>query len=98
MSARGEGREMKQDDSSEKEPDVRFSFANERTLLAWNRTALALIATGIDATPLLPTFHVAESDASPGEPLPRSPMPFILASGILVVGVIGAVLAALGGR
>jgi putative membrane protein len=27
----------------EKEPDPRFTFANERTFLAWNRTALALI-------------------------------------------------------
>ena len=26
------------------EPDVRFSLANERTFLAWTRTALALIA------------------------------------------------------
>lgn len=29
------------------EPDVRFSFANERTFLAWIRTALALIAGGV---------------------------------------------------
>ncbi|RJQ79076.1 DUF202 domain-containing protein [Pseudonocardiaceae bacterium YIM PH 21723] len=29
------------------EPDARFSFANERTFLAWIRTALALIATGV---------------------------------------------------
>lgn len=29
------------------EPDYRFSFANERTYLAWLRTALALIAGGI---------------------------------------------------
>jgi putative membrane protein len=29
------------------EPDVRFSFANERTFLAWIRTALALIAAGV---------------------------------------------------
>jgi putative membrane protein len=29
------------------EPDPRFTFANERTFLAWNRTALALIAGGI---------------------------------------------------
>lgn len=28
-------------------PDPRFSFANERTFLAWNRTALALVATGL---------------------------------------------------
>lgn len=29
------------------EPDVRFTFANERTFLAWVRTALALIAGGV---------------------------------------------------
>lgn len=29
------------------EPDPRFTFANERTFLAWLRTALALIAGGV---------------------------------------------------
>lgn len=29
------------------DPDPRFSLANERTFLAWNRTALALIAGGV---------------------------------------------------
>ena len=29
------------------EPDPRFSLANERTFLAWIRTALALVAAGI---------------------------------------------------
>jgi putative membrane protein len=29
------------------EPDYRFSFANERTFLAWIRTGLALIAAGV---------------------------------------------------
>ena len=40
------------------DPDVRFTYANERTFLAWNRTALALIATGVAATQLLPKFDV----------------------------------------
>jgi putative membrane protein len=35
------------------DPDPRFTLANERTLLAWNRTALALIAAGVGATQLL---------------------------------------------
>ncbi len=29
------------------EPDARFSLANERTFLAWMRTALALLAGGV---------------------------------------------------
>jgi putative membrane protein len=36
-----------------KPPDARFTFANERTFLAWNRTALALIAAGLAATQFL---------------------------------------------
>ena len=37
-------------------PDVRLTYANERTFLAWNRTALALIASGLAATQFLPKF------------------------------------------
>lgn len=36
------------------EPDYRFSMANERTFLAWIRTALALDAAGIGVVKLLP--------------------------------------------
>ncbi|HET6560541.1 MAG TPA: DUF202 domain-containing protein [Marmoricola sp.] len=32
---------------SGEEPDYRFSFANERTFLAWVRTSLALLAAGV---------------------------------------------------
>ena len=35
--------------------DPRFSFANERTFLAWNRTALALISAGAAAAAFLHT-------------------------------------------
>ena len=51
------------------EPDVRFTYANERTFLAWNRTALALVATGIAATQLLPEFHVTGGRRILGLPL-----------------------------
>jgi putative membrane protein len=37
------------------EPDPRFTFANERTFLAWNRTALALVASGSAAAAFLRT-------------------------------------------
>ena len=33
--------------SSGREPDYRFSLANERTFLAWIRTALSLLAGGV---------------------------------------------------
>jgi putative membrane protein len=36
-------------------PDPRFTFANERTYLAWNRTALALIAGGLAVAQLIKT-------------------------------------------
>jgi putative membrane protein len=113
-------------DPVEREPDVRFSYANERTFLAWNRTALALIATGIAATQFLPNFHIVggrrilglplvalgawvaaaslrhwranDRAMRRGDPLPPSPMPFILAIGVVTIGVLGAVLAAVGGR
>jgi putative membrane protein len=39
------------------EPDARFSFANERTFLAWIRTALALVVAGLAITQLLPPFR-----------------------------------------
>jgi putative membrane protein len=38
------------------EPDVRFTLANERTFLAWNRTALALVVAGLGIVQLLPPF------------------------------------------
>ncbi|MGO9659754.1 MAG: YidH family protein [Acidimicrobiales bacterium] len=54
---------------AEPELDARFTYANERTFLAWNRTALALIATGVAATQLLPKFQVAWGRRILGLPL-----------------------------
>jgi putative membrane protein len=49
--------------------DVRFSYANERTFLAWNRTALALITAGLAITQLLPPFTVPGGRRVIGLPL-----------------------------
>lgn len=40
------------------DPDYRFSLANERTFLAWVRTALALLAGAVAVDQLLPPFEV----------------------------------------
>ncbi|MBM7799343.1 putative membrane protein [Microlunatus panaciterrae] len=39
------------------EPDPRFSFANERTFLAWIRTALALVAAGVGVAAISQLNH-----------------------------------------
>ncbi|MET8681707.1 DUF202 domain-containing protein [Streptomyces sp. NPDC004647] len=38
-------------------PDYRFSLANERTFLAWLRTALALVGGGFAVAQFLPDLH-----------------------------------------
>jgi inner membrane protein YidH len=58
------------------EPDARFTFANERTFLAWNRTALALVVAGLAIAQLLPPF--------PGVPFGRH----LLAVPLICLGAI----------
>jgi len=57
------------DEELEREPDVRFTFANERTFLAWNRTALALVTAGLAITQLLPPFDMPGGRRLIGLPL-----------------------------
>jgi putative membrane protein len=59
------------------EPDARFTFANERTFLAWHRTSLALVVAGLAIVQLLPPF--------PGIPWGRHALavPLIVLGGIL---------------
>jgi putative membrane protein len=63
------------------EPDPRFTFANERTFLAWSRTALALVVAGLGIVQLLPPF--------PGVPWGRH----VLGVPLIVFGAIVAVIA-----
>ncbi|MCW2947324.1 MAG: transporter [Actinoallomurus sp.] len=64
-------------------PDARFVFANERTFLAWIRTALALVAAGLAIVQLLHPF--------PGIPWGRH-----LLGGAFIV--LGAVVSTIGYR
>jgi putative membrane protein len=52
-----------------REPDPRFTFANERTFLAWQRTALALIGAGVAVTQVLPAFDLPGGRQVLGLPL-----------------------------
>ena len=63
------------------EPDPRFTFANERTFLAWSRTALALVVAGLGIVQLLPPF--------PGVPWGRH----VLGVPLIVFGAVVAVTA-----
>lgn len=103
------------------EPDPRYTFANERTFLAWSRTALALVVAGLGVVQLLPPFprvpwgrHVVgvplivfgavvavaayrEWAASQramrlGQPLPKSVMPWLLATVVTAMAVISGVV------
>jgi putative membrane protein len=57
-------------DTGGTEPDPRFTFANERTFLAWSRTALALVVAGLGIVQLLPPFpHVGVGRHLVGIPL-----------------------------
>jgi len=63
------------------EPDPRFTFANERTFLAWSRTALALVVAGLGIVQLLPPF--------PGVPVGRH----LLGVPLIALGAVLAVVA-----
>ena len=106
--------------------DVRFSFANERTFLAWNRTALALMTAGLAITQLLPPFsfpggrrviglpllllgiviavaslrqwRLNEQAMRRHEPLPKSPLPMLIAVVLGSCAIVSAILVAVAGQ
>jgi putative membrane protein len=45
-------------DIAEVEPDYRFTLANERTYLAWERTALGLLAAAVAVVQLVPELSI----------------------------------------
>jgi putative membrane protein len=47
------------DNAPEVEPDYRFTLANERTFLAWQRTALGLLAAAVAVVQLVPELSIA---------------------------------------
>jgi putative membrane protein len=47
------------DNVPEVEPDYRFTLANERTFLAWQRTALGLLAAAVAVVQLVPELSIA---------------------------------------
>ncbi|CAM4091116.1 Inner membrane protein YidH [Mycobacterium basiliense] len=45
-------------EGAETEPDYRFTLANERTFLAWQRTALGLLAAAVALVQLVPELTI----------------------------------------
>jgi putative membrane protein len=46
------------DAAVETEPDYRFTLANERTFLAWERTSLGLLAAAVAIVQFVPQFGI----------------------------------------
>lgn len=58
MTTHGDGVGGLEPAAEEREPDYRFTLANERTFLAWIRTSLALLAGGVALMQLVPRFSI----------------------------------------
>jgi putative membrane protein len=54
----GRDEERAADTTAECEPDYRFTLANERTFLAWQRTALGLLAAAVAVVQLVPELSI----------------------------------------
>ena len=99
-------------------PDYRFTLANERTFLAWVRTALAMMAAGVAVVQFVPGLDVVrhalgillislggllagvsyahwernERAMRLGHPLPRSPVPRLVAVTLTLAAAVALVL------
>ena len=99
-------------------PDYRFTLANERTFLAWVRTALAMMAAGVAVVQFVPGLDLVrhalglllivlggllagvsyahwernERAMRLGQPLPRSPIPRLVAVTLTVAAAVALVL------
>jgi putative membrane protein len=104
--------------------DPRFTLANERTLLAWSRTSLAFIASGLAIIQFFDHFVMPggrrligiplillggmiaavsgrqwsqrEAAMRAGQPIPKSHLGEVVSIGVVVIGVVAAVVAATG--
>jgi putative membrane protein len=94
---------QKPPDDDGTEPDPRYTFANERTFLAWSRTALALVVAGLGVVPLIVFGAVVAVTAyrewitsqramRHEQPLPRSIMPVVMTVIIAAMAVVAAVV------
>src|SRR5581483_4076351 len=88
-------------DRTGREPDYRFTLANERTFLAYVRTALALDAAGIAVTQFVhPSssglryvrWRQNEQAMRAEEPLPPLKLALLLGAGMIVLSTVALVL------
>lgn len=107
---------MQRETPDEREPDYRFTLANERTFLAWIRTCFGLLAGGVAVQQFAAPFEVVGARRAiafgcltlalilscgayvrwrqvqramrRGQPLPSSPLLWILAAGTVAIAVL----------
>ena len=109
-SSHDEHQESQPGEPGEKEPDIRFTLANERTFLAWNRTAITFGVVGLvmlrdepvaglivlAVTPLIWALARYVSAVPPPGAQARARRLLLVAVAVTGVAVVAAVAALLG--